>query len=204
MDYYWRLPKLTKSGYSYVKETFEKHETGYQTNHWERGIKYRKGKSVERVERPTKLHRARTLGYKAKQGYIIVRARIRKGGMHKVRPKRGRKPRAMGVSKYTTGKNLQWVAEERVQRKYPNMEVLNSYKVYTDGRSWYYEVILVDPSHPAIKADPKINWICEAPHKRRVSRGLTSSGRKARGLHKKGWGSEKTRPSLGANKGRGK
>jgi len=195
---------LTKSGYSYVKETFEKHETGYQTNHWERGIKYRKGKSVERVERPTKLHRARTLGYKAKQGYIVVRARIRKGGMHKVRPKRGRKPRAMGVSKYTTGKNLQWVAEERVQRKYPNMEVLNSYKVYADGRSWYYEVILVDPSHPAIKADPKINWICEAPHRRRVSRGLTSSGRKARGLHKKGWGSEKTRPSLGANKGRGK
>ena len=195
---------MTKSGYSYVKETFEKHETGYQTNHWERGIKYRKGRSVERVERPTKLHRARTLGYKAKQGYIVVRARIRKGGMHKVRPKRGRKPRAMGVSKYTTGKNLQWVAEERVQRKYPNMEVLNSYKVYADGRSWYYEVILVDPSHPAIKADPKINWICEAPHKRRVSRGLTSSGRKARGLHKKGWGSEKTRPSLGANKGRGK
>lgn len=198
------MPKLTKSGYSYVKETFEKHETGYQTNNWERGIKYRRGKSVERVERPTKLHRARTLGYKAKQGYIVVRARIRKGGMHKVRPKRGRKPRAMGVSKYTTGKNLQWVAEERVQRKYPNMEVLNSYKVYADGRSWYYEVILVDPSHPSIKADPKINWICEAPHRRRVSRGLTSSGRKARGLHKKGWGSEKTRPSLGANKGRGK
>ena len=204
MDCYWRLSKLTKSGYSYVKETFEKHETGYQTNQWERGIKYRKGKSVERVDRPTKLHRARTLGYKAKQGYIVVRARIRKGGMHKVRPKRGRKPRAMGVSKYTTGKNLQWVAEERVQRKYPNMEVLNSYKVYADGRSWYYEVILVDPSHPAIKADPKINWICEAPHKKRVSRGLTSSGKKARGLHKKGWGSEKTRPSLGANKGRGK
>lgn len=198
------MPKLTKSGYSYVKETFEKHETGYQTNNWERGIKYRRGKSVERVERPTKLHRARTLGYKAKQGYIVVRARIRKGGMHKVRPKRGRKPRAMGVSKYTTGKNLQWVAEERVQRKYPNMEVLNSYKVYADGRSWYYEVILVDPSHPSIKADPKINWICEAPHRRRVSRGLTSSGKKARGLHKKGWGSEKTRPSLGANKGRGK
>jgi len=169
LDCYWRLPKLTKSGYSYVKETFEKHETGYQTNHWERGIKYRKGKSVERVERPTKLHRARTLGYKAKQGYIVVRARIRKGGMHKVRPKRGRKPRAMGVSKYTTGKNLQWVAEERVQRKYPNMEVLNSYKVYADGRSWYYEVILVDPSHPVIKSDPKINWICEPQHTRRVT-----------------------------------
>ena len=193
-----------KSGYSYVKETFEKHETGYKTNHWERGIEYRKGKSIERVERPAKLHRARTLGYKAKQGYVVVRARIRKGGMHKVRPKRGRKPRAMGVSKYTTGKNLQWVAEERVQRKYPNLEVLNSYKVYADGRSWYYEVIMVDPNHPVIKSDQNINWICEPQHTRRVTRGLTSAGHRARGLHKKGWGSEKTRPSLGANKGRGK
>ncbi len=193
-----------KSGYSHVKDTFEKHETGNKTTHWERGIEYRKGKSIERVGRPTKLHRARTLGYKAKQGYVIVRARIRKGGMHKVRPKRGRKPRAMGVSKYTTGKNLQWVAEERVQRKYPNLEVLNSYKVYNDGRSWYYEVIMVDPNHPVIKSDPKINWICEPQHTRRVTRGLTSAGQKARGLHKKGWGSEKTRPSLGAKKGRGK
>ena len=193
-----------KSGYSYVKDTFEKHETGYKTNHWERGIEYRKGRSIERVERPTKLHRARTLGYKAKQGYVVVRARIRKGGMHKVRPKRGRKPRAMGVSKYTTGKNLQWVAEERVQRKFPNLEVLNSYKVYADGRSWYYEVIMVDPNHPVIKSDPKINWICEPQHTRRVTRGLTSAGHRARGLHKKGRGSEKTRPSLGANKGRGK
>jgi len=187
-----------------VKDTFEKHETGYQTNHWNRGIEYRKGKSIERVEKPTKLHRARTLGYKAKQGYVVVRARIRKGGMHKVRPKRGRKPRAMGVSKYTTGKNLQWVAEERVQRKYPNLEVLNSYKVYADGRNWYYEVIMVDKNHPVIKSDPKINWICEPQHTRRVTRGLSASGKKARGLNKKGWGSEKTRPSLGANKGRGK
>ena len=193
-----------KSGYSHVKDTFEKHQTGFKTAHWERGIEYRKGKSIERVERPTKLHRARTLGYKAKQGYVIVRARIRKGGMHKVRPKRGRKPRAMGVSKYTTGKNLQWVAEERVQRKYPNLEVLNSYKIYADGRNWYYEVIMVDPNHPVIKSDPKINWICEPQHTRRVTRGLSASGKKARGLNKKGWGSEKTRPSLGANKGRGK
>jgi len=193
-----------KSGYSYVKESFEKHEKGFQTPHWYRGIEYRKGKSIERVDRPTKIHRARTLGYKAKQGYIIVRARIRKGGAHKIRPKRGRKPRAMGVTRYTTGKNLQWIAEERSQRKYPNMQVLNSYQVYADGKNWYYEVILVDPSHPVIKADPKINWICEAQHSKRVTRGLTSAGKRSRGLHKKGWGSEKTRPSLGANQGRGK
>ncbi|MBN1800738.1 MAG: 50S ribosomal protein L15e [Candidatus Lokiarchaeota archaeon] len=193
-----------KSGYSYVKETFEKHEKAFQTPQWYRGIQYRKGKSIERVENPTNLPRARTLGYKAKQGYIVVRSRIRKGGAHKIRPKQGRKPRALGVSKYTTGKNLQWIAEERAQRKYPNMQVLNSYKVYADGKNWYYEVIMVDPNHPVIQSDPKINWITEAQHKKRVTRGLTSAGKRARGLHKKGWGSEKTRPSIGANQGRGK
>jgi large subunit ribosomal protein L15e len=193
-----------KSGYLFVKETFEKHEKGFQTTHWYRGIKYRKGNSVERVDKPTKIHRARALGYKAKQGFIVVRARIRKGGMHKLRPTAGRKPRALGVSKYTTGKNLRWVAEERVQRKYPNMEVLNSYKIYSDGKNWYYEVILVDPNHPVIQSDPKINWICDPAHHNRVTRGLTSAGKRARGLHKKGWGSEKTRPSIRANNGLGK
>lgn len=193
-----------KSGYKFIKETFENQETGYQSNQWYRGVEYRKGPSIQRVEKPTKLHRARSLGYRAKQGYVVVRARIRKGSMHKVRPKRGRKPRSLGVSKYTTGKNLQWIAEERVQRKYPNMQVLNSYKISSDGKHWYYEVILVDPHHPVIKSDPKINWICENSHKKRVTRGLTSAGKRARGLRKKGWGSEKTRPSIRANKGRGK
>jgi len=187
-----------------VKETFEKHEKGYQTPEWYRGIDYRKGKSIQRIEKPTKIHRARNLGYKAKQGYVMVRARIRKGGAHKIRPKRGRKNRAMGVSKFTTGKNLQWIAEERAQKKFPNLEVLNSYKVYSDGHNWYYEIILVDPHHSVIKSDLKINWICESANKKRVNRGKTSAGRKSRGLYKKGWGSEKTRPSIRANKGRGK
>ncbi|MBD3340148.1 MAG: 50S ribosomal protein L15e [Candidatus Lokiarchaeota archaeon] len=193
-----------KSGYKYLKETFEKNEKGYKTPHWYRGIQFRKGHSIERIDRPTKLHRARSLGYKAKQGYIIVRARIRKGGMHKIRPKRGRKPRALGVSKYTTGKNLQWIAEERAQKKYANMQVLNSYKVLDDGKHWYYEVILVDPNHPVIKSDPQINWIHSSANTKRVTRGLSSAGKRARGLRKKGWGSEKTRPSIRANKGRGK
>ena len=185
-----------KSGYRHLKETFEKHEKGYQSPYWYRGIQYRKGKSIQRVDKPTKLHRARTLGYKAKQGYIIVRARIRKGGMRKVRPDQGRKPRALGVNKYTTGKNLQWIAEERAQRKYPNMQVLNSYKIYGDGKHYYFEVILVDPNHPVIKADSNINWISEPAHRKRVNRGLTSAGKKSRGLRRKGWGSEKTRPSV--------
>ncbi|MGV9173458.1 MAG: 50S ribosomal protein L15e [Promethearchaeia archaeon] len=182
-----------KSGYKHIKETFEKHEKGFKTPHWYRGIEYRKGESIERIEKPTKLARARELGYKAKQGYVVVRARIRKGGMHKQRPRRGRKPRALGVTRYTTGKNLRWIAEERAQKKYPNLEVLNSYKVYKDGTHWYYEIILVDPHHPVIKADPKINWICNPSQRKRVLRGKTSAAKKARGLRKRGWGSERTR-----------
>ncbi|TFF90172.1 MAG: 50S ribosomal protein L15e, partial [Promethearchaeota archaeon] len=92
---------------------------------------------------------------------------------------------------------------ERVQKKYPNLEILNSYHVYSDGKSHYYEVILVDPHHPVIKSDPQINWISEKPNRRRVNRGKTSAGKKRRGLRKKGWGSERTRPSIRAKKGRG-
>ncbi len=184
-----------KSGYKYIKETFEEHKKEYQSPDWHRGIEFRKGQSVMRINRPTKLHRARELGYKAKQGYIIARARIRKGGLHKTRPKRGRKNRAMGVTKFTPGKNLRWVAEERAQKRFPNLEVLNSYKIYSDGKHWYYEVILVDPHHPVIQSDPKINWICKPSERKRVKRGKTSAGKKARGLRKKGWGSEKTRTS---------
>jgi len=182
-----------KSGYRFIKETFQNIETGYDTDYWHRGIKYRKGKSVERIEKPTKLYRARELGYKAKQGYSIVRSRIRKGSRRKSRPKMGRKPRAMGVSKITPGKNLQRIAEERAQKKYPNLEVLNSYKVYDDGKSWYYEVIFVDPHHPRIISDPNINWIGYKQHKKRVFRGLTSAGRRSRGLLNKGKGAEKVR-----------
>jgi len=193
-----------KSGYKFIKETFQNIESGYNTDYWHRGIEYRKGKSVERIDRPTKLYRARELGYKAKQGYIVVRSRIRKGGRRKSRPKMGRKPRAMGVSKITPKKNLQRIAEERAQKKYPNLEVLNSYKVYDDGKNWYYEVIFVDPHHPRIISDPNINWIGFPQNKKRVFRGLTSAGKRGRGLYKKGWGTEKNRPSIRKNKGRGK
>ena len=84
------------------------------------------------------------------------------------------------------------------------MEVLNSYWVGVDGKNHYYEVILVDPVHPSVMKDSKINWITEVSNKRRVLRGKTSAGQKGRGLHKKGRGAEKIRPSIRANKNRGK
>jgi large subunit ribosomal protein L15e len=101
-------------------------------------------------------------------------------------------------------KNIQRIAEERTAKHYPNLEVLNSYCIGQDGKHKYYEVILVDPHHPVIKSDPKINWICEPQHTRRVNRGLTSAGKHGRGLTNKGKGAEKVRPSIKANDRKGK
>ena len=64
------------------------------------------------------------------------------------------------------------------------MRILNSYWVNQDSTYKYYEVILVDPEHKAVRRDARINWICKAVHKRREVRGLTSAGKKSRGLGK--------------------
>ena len=68
----------------------------------------------------------------------------------------------------------------------------------------FYEVILVDPQHPAIRNDPKIAWIAHPANRGRVYRGLTSAGKKGRGLMYKGKGVEKVRPSIGAHDRKGK
>lgn len=58
---------------------------------------------------------------------------------------------------------------------------------------------MVDVSHPAIRRDPRIHWICNPVHKHRELRGLTSAGREHRGLHGKSRGFRKNRPSVRAS-----
>ncbi|HID18963.1 TPA: 50S ribosomal protein L15e [Candidatus Bathyarchaeota archaeon] len=125
----------------------------------QRLIRWRRGPAIARVERPTKLPRARALGWKAKQGYVVVRVRVPRGGFKRRRPRGGRRQKRMGVKKVTGAKSIRQIAEERAARKFPNLEVLNSYEVAADGRYRWFEVILVDPHHPAILKDPEINWI---------------------------------------------
>ena len=147
-------------------------------------IKWRREPSIVRIEKPTRLDRARSLGYKAKQGIIVVRVRVRKGPLRKPRPNKGRRPKRMGVYGHAPRKSLRLIAEERAARKYPNLEVLNSYYVGEDGRYKWFEIILVDPHHPVIKNDPNLNWITNKANRGRVFRGLTSAGKKMRGLRK--------------------
>src|SRR4030065_1732808 len=94
---------------------------------------WRRDPSVVRIERPTRLDRARALGYKAKQGIIVARVKIRRGGRRKSRYQRGRRTKHMGVKKITPGKSIQSIGEERAARRTPNMQVLNSYWVRADG-----------------------------------------------------------------------
>lgn len=139
----WRRP-----GDSYVKELMRR-----------RVIRWRRQPTIVRIEKPTRLDRARRLGYKAKKGFVVVRVRIRRGGRRKPRPRMGRRQKRMGVSKFTPAKSLKLIAEERAARRYPNLEVLNSYWVWEDGVSKWFEVIFVDPHHPSVKSDKNVGWI---------------------------------------------
>lgn len=182
--------------YKYIAEVWAKPEQSFLKELMrQRLIEWRRQPTVIRIEKPTRLDRARKLGYKAKQGMLIVRVRARRGGSRKQRPKAGRRPKRMGVSKYKPAKSIKLIAEEKAARKFPNLEVLNSYWVNEDGRSKWFEIIMVDPHHPSIESDKDINWICQKQHRNRVFRGLTSAGKKVRGLRRKGKGAEKFRPS---------
>ncbi|KAH9750559.1 Ribosomal protein L15 [Citrus sinensis] len=122
--------------YKYVSELWRKKQSDVmrflqRVRCWE----YRQHPSIVRVTRPTRPDKARRLGYKAKQGYVVYRVRVRRGGR---------------------------------KRNVPD----STYK--------YFEVILVDAAHNAIRNDPRINWICKP---------------KYRGLRGKGHLHHKARPS---------
>jgi large subunit ribosomal protein L15e len=188
--------------YKYIAEAWAKPETSFvDALMRKRLVEWRRESTITRIDKPTRLDRARKLGYKAKQGFVMARVRVRRGGMRKQRPRSGRRPKRMGVKKFKPGKSLRLIAEERSGRKFPNLEVLNSYWVGEDGRSKWFEVIMVDPNHPVVKADPNINWVCEKQHHKRVFRSLTSAGKKVRSLRRRGRGAEKFRPSRKAGKG---
>ena len=181
--------------YKYIRQAWKK------PNNQQRLIKWRQEPVTVKVDHPTRLDRARSLGYKAKKGIIVVRQRVNRGGKQRPKFKGGRRSKHMRRRK-VLGKNYQQIAEERANKKFPNLEVLNSYEVGKDGKHYWYEIILVDASNPTIQADKNLAWLTNK--KRRAYRGLTSAARKARGLRHKGKGAEKIRPSLRANKRKGK
>jgi large subunit ribosomal protein L15e len=185
---------MAKGMYHYIAEAWK---GNFKELGKERMIKWRASDAITEVEKPLRLDRARALGYKAKKGFFVVRARIIRGGRKRPRHMHGRKSRKQHERKILK-MSYQWVAEQRAEKRYPNLEVLNSYYLGKDGKHYFFEIILVDPDKPEIKNDRTINWICHPENKNRAARGLTSAGKKSRGLSTKSH-SLKVRPSARAH-----
>jgi large subunit ribosomal protein L15e len=158
------------SSYQHIQETFQKEYSERSPIYRARIAAWRKEAPVLRVEKPTNIARARTLGYKAKKGYVVVRVRVKRGKRKRPKMLRGRKPSKSGRF-YARHKSLQRMAEEKAARRFRNTEVVNSYFVGSDGSLKFFEIILADANQTGLPLQ-----------KGRVFRGLTSAGQKSRGL----------------------
>lgn len=171
------------SAYKYVREAWRNPAEGLvKSLRADRLIRWRREPAVCPIDHPTRIDKARSLGYKAKPGVVVVRVRVIRGPMNVRRPRSGRRPKRMGVYGLTVNKSVRWIAEERAAKKFPNMNVVGSYWVGADGRYAWYEVILADPSNPSILRDKDLSWVAHPAQRGRVFRGLTAAGKRARGL----------------------
>lgn len=178
--------------YKYARDQHKRPKEKLDEIWQQRLIEWRDQETVVKAENPTRIPKAREQGYKAKEGFTVVRSRVNKGNTKRERPSAGRRPKRTGQTRFSPSMSKQVVAEGRAADKYPNLEVLDSYYVAEDGNYKWYEVIMVDPDHPQIKSDEDINWICDQEN--RVERGLTPAAKKSRGQDNKGKGAEKVRP----------
>lgn len=184
--------------YKYLQELWRKKQSDVlrfvmRVRCWE----YRQLPVIHKATKPSRLDKARALGFKQKQGYVVYRVRIRRGGRKRAVHKGTvyGKPVHQGIRKLKKARSHRSVAEEKVGRRCSNLRVLNSYWVGQDAAYKFFEVIMVDPAHNAIKKDPRINWIVSEKHNKRELRGLTSAGKKYRGLRQKGYRAHGIRPS---------
>ncbi|MGC9079578.1 MAG: 50S ribosomal protein L15e [Nanopusillaceae archaeon] len=172
-----------KSFYNYISKLWRSKNKDQKLKElWrKRLMQWRREPAIIRIERPTRLDRARKLGWKPINGIIVVRVRVKKGWR-----KRKDMPRHVKTVSYYFYRpldiSLRAIAEQRAQRKYPNMEVLNSYYVGEDGRYKWYEVILVDPLNPNVASREEYSWLLLSKNRKRALRGLTPGFRDSRQL----------------------
>ncbi|MBI2147111.1 50S ribosomal protein L15e [Candidatus Woesearchaeota archaeon] len=185
----------------YVREAWKKPKSSHPELWRQRLIAWRQDPSTLRIDHPTRPDRARSLGFRAKQGFFIVRQRVERGGHTRSKIGRGGRKSKHARLRMVLSKSYARIAEERAGSKYANCEVLNSYWLAKDGAYYWFEIIMVDKNHPAVLADPRIRWIHQPQHTGRVFRGLTNAGKHGRALFQKGKGVEKARPSINARGG---
>jgi large subunit ribosomal protein L15e len=163
----------------YMRESFRTEESKEAQK--KRLIQWRRQPVNKRVENPTRPDKAKQYGYKSKNGVFVVRHRTLRGGRQRPQFKAGRRSAHRGRRK-VLDKSYQEVAENRVAQRYVNCEVLGSYRVGKDGNYFWHEVVLADPNHGQVKADDELN--SRVARRKQSERGLTSSGKKSRGMRK--------------------
>ena len=181
---------MTKGLYHYLREAWKKPDTKVSR---ERMVEWRKDDVFTRVDKPLRVDRARSLGYKDKKGFVIIRIRVNRGGHKRPRPNKGRRSKRLHTRK-NLSMSYKWIAEQRVSKKYTNLEVLNSYQVGKDGQHYFFEVICLDPQRPEVAKNKDTKFITKKANQNRPERGLTSAAKKSRGLRDKS-PTSKVRPS---------
>lgn len=176
--------------YKYLRQAWRSKTAESKAANRARLIQWRREPVTLRIRYATRLDRARSLGYKAKQGVLLVRQKVIRGGHKREKRWGGRRSKNM-TTRMNLELNYQAIAERRAEKKFVNTEVMNSYYVGKDGKNIWYEVILVSRSSPVVMKDKVYSGI--ARQKGRAQRGLTSANRKSRGLRHKGKGAEKVR-----------
>jgi len=186
---------MVKGLYHYLRQAWKKPDVKTLR---ERMVEWRRGSVFTSVEGPLRPDRARSLGFKRKKGFVIIRIRIKRGGHKRSRPNKGRRSKRLHTRKNLT-MSYKWIAEQRVSKKFTNLEVLNSYQIGKDGQHYFFEVICVDPAKPEIKNDKTINFITKGQNQNRPERGITSAAKKSRGLRSK-HPTNSARPSIRAGR----
>ncbi|XP_045125448.1 uncharacterized protein LOC123512860 [Portunus trituberculatus] len=175
----------TMGAYKYMQEIYRKKQSNVMRFLLRvRALQYRHLNKLHRAPRPTCPEKVWRLGYKVKQGFVMYRIRIHRGGRKRPMPRGSTygKPKTHGVNQLKPTHNLQSLAEERTGRRLGGLCFLNSYWVVQDSTYKYYEVILVGIWHNVVRKDTSLDWICKHTHKHREMRGKTSAGRKHCGL----------------------
>merc|ERR1711881_370558 len=171
----YRSKRQKMGAYKYQNELWRKKQSDVMKYILRlRSWHFRQLPAIHRASRPSRPEKARLMGYKAKQGYSVFRVRVRRGCRKRLAPK--------GATQLKFQRRIQSVAEERAGKAMGGLRVLNSYWTAQDSTYKYYEVIMVDPHHKVIRRDADMQWITQPTHKHRETRGLTSAGKKSRGV----------------------
>ncbi len=173
---------MARSFYSHIKEAWKTPKEGKLAElQWQRKQEWRNQGAIERIERPTRLDKARELGYKAKQGIIVVRVSVRKGGARKQRHKAGRRTKRQGVTASAAASPSR--ASPRSAPPAPPEPARAELLRRRTGRP--PEVAGSHPRRPRAPGHPerrRPQLDLRDDHAGRAFRGLTDAGRRNRGL----------------------